>query len=105
MIQSALGVHFTVGSVGDLRNKVEDARKRNFLPFLNVAPDKDGIPDVNLCYDKEPVRTYIPDQLEDVSFNWYTNQSTLDLLRKGYCVDSKSGRKTRVIPLAPASDE
>jgi hypothetical protein len=105
MVRSKLEIHFTATSVGELRRQVEDAQKRNFLPFLNVAPDKHGTPQVDLCYDTEAVRKYIPDQLEDVAFNWYTNQPTLDLLRKGYCVDSAWHRKTLVIPLAKVKDD
>jgi hypothetical protein len=105
MVRSELGIHFTATSVSELRRQVDDAKKRNLLPFLNVAPDKHGAPDVNLCYDTEPIRKYIPDQLEDVVFNWYTNQPTLNLLRKGYCVDSEWQRKTLVIPLAKVKDE
>ena len=100
MVRSKLGIHFTVTSVADLRTSVADAEKRQMILFLNVAPTKQGVPDVNFCYDSAPTRKYIPDQLEEIIFNWYTNQATLDTLRTGYCVNSEYGRKTRVIPLA-----
>jgi hypothetical protein len=105
MVRSTLGIHFTSNSMEKLRESVENASKRSLVLFLNVAPDKEGRPNVDFCYDFKTGNPGIPDQLQDVVFNWSTNQRTLDILRKGYCVDSEAGRKTRVIPLANVKDE
>jgi hypothetical protein len=74
MVQSKLGIHFTATSVSDLRRKVEDAKQRNLILVLNVAPGKEGQPNVDFAYDVAPIRKYIIDELEGTAFNWYTNQ-------------------------------
>lgn len=105
MLQSRLGISFTVESIAALRRYAIDlAKTNNSFLYLVSALDENGQFDVIVAGDRV-VRPYaIPDQLGDAQLYWHISQPELDKLREEFCLDVQWGIKTRLIPLAIAND-
>ena len=85
------------------RFAAELPRHENNVLLWGIQPDPKGQMKIGLGAGhapEHPSPTAIEDQVDGILFYWCSKQSNLDLLRENYCVDFKSGEKTRLLPLS-----